>query len=114
MTIEVIKPEMKDLIEPTAELEQLARGFLFTEGPVWDYEKRCLYFSDIPADNMYRYSEATGAEVYRKPSNYSNGFSILRNRTGDQGLHPLNYKSGFFYFLPVFPSGSTGFIMFIL
>ena len=76
MTIEVIKPEMKDLIEPTAELEQLARGFLFAEGPFWDYEKRCLYFSDIPADTMYRYSEATGAEVYRKPSNYSNGLTI--------------------------------------
>ena len=55
MNVEVFKPEMKNLIEPAAELERLAQGFIFTEGPVWDYANRCLYFSDIPANTMYRY-----------------------------------------------------------
>jgi gluconolactonase len=76
MTVEVSESEMKDLIDPTAELERVAQGFIFTEGPVWDQAKLCLYFSDIPANTMYRYSGAKGAEVYRKPSNFSNGLTI--------------------------------------
>jgi gluconolactonase len=74
--IEVFEPELKALLDPAAELTRLATGFQFTEGPIWDRSKNCLYFSDIPANTMYRYSKATEVEVQRKPSNNSNGMTI--------------------------------------
>ena len=76
MSIEVFEQEMKRLVDPAAQIEKLAGGFQFTEGPVWDRARRCLYFSDIPADTMYRYSDAKGVEVHRKPSHFSNGLTI--------------------------------------
>ena len=76
MTIEVLDAGMKALVDPAAQIEKLAGGFRFTEGPVWDRARRCLYFSDIPADSIYRYSDAAGAEVYRKPSRNSNGLTL--------------------------------------
>jgi gluconolactonase len=76
MTIEAFEKEFTALIDPAARAERLATGFRFTEGPVWDRAKRCLYFSDIPADTIYRYTDAGGAVVYRKPSHHSNGLTI--------------------------------------
>lgn len=76
MTIEVFEPEMKSLVNSAAPIECVANGFQFTEGPVWDPAKGCLYFSDIPVNMSYRYSGAAGVEVFRKPSHYSNGMTI--------------------------------------
>jgi gluconolactonase len=46
------------------------------EGPVWDEGGHCLYFSDIPENTIYRYTDAGGAEVYRRPSYFSNGLTL--------------------------------------
>lgn len=54
-------------------LEQLATGFGFTEGPIWHAGERHLTFSDIPADTMYRWSEADGLAVFRQPGGKANG-----------------------------------------
>src|SRR6476661_8942976 len=59
-----------------AELERLASGFVCTEGPVWHPQRRCLLFSDIPADIRYRWSEAAGLEVDRRPTNKGNGLAL--------------------------------------
>jgi len=54
-----------------ARLRRLADGFRFTEGPVW--MGGFLLFSDIPADRIYRWSEADGIGVFREPSRNANG-----------------------------------------
>lgn len=63
-------------IDPQAQVEQVASGFQFTEGPVW-HPDGYLLFSDIPASIIYRWrpgeSEAT---VYRSPSGHSNGLTL--------------------------------------
>ena len=55
------------IVAPGTEVQQVAAGFQFTEGPVWhpdDY----LLFSDIPADTIYRWTPgASQATVYRRP-----------------------------------------------
>lgn len=79
MIIEKFDAALDDLISPSVELEQLATGFRFTEGPIWDRGKQCLYFSDIPANTMYRYSQQSGVQVYRQPSNFSNGLTLDRD-----------------------------------
>lgn len=76
MVLEVYEAEAKTLIDPSAALEQIGDGFQFTEGPVWHVGEQCLFFSDIPANTMYRYSMANGSEVYRQPSHFSNGLTL--------------------------------------
>ena len=74
--LEVLDAAVRQLIDPTAALERLADGFQFTEGPVWHPQESCLYFSDIPANTIYRYTDQTGAQVYRQPSHFSNGLTV--------------------------------------
>jgi gluconolactonase len=57
------------------ELEAVAGGFLFTEGPLWDRRGQRLLFSDIPGNRIVQWSRAKGASDFRKPSNMSNGLA---------------------------------------
>jgi gluconolactonase len=56
-------------------LETVCGGFIFTEGPLWDPRDGSLYFSDIPANKLYRWTQAGGAQVFRNPSGKSNGLT---------------------------------------
>ena len=76
MGIEVIRDEMADLIDPAAEPELVADGFQFTEGPVWDPAQVCLFFSDIPANTIFKWSPEGGVVAYRQPSCHSNGLTL--------------------------------------
>lgn len=62
-----------ELVAPHAELEQLATGFGFTEGPAWCDAGRFLVFSDIPGDVLLRWDDQTGMSEYRRPSHMANG-----------------------------------------
>ncbi len=69
-------PELYQLLEEDVEVERLAGGFEFTEGPLWNAEEGYLLFSDMPGDVMRRWWEESGAvEEVRKPSNMSNGLT---------------------------------------
>lgn len=61
------------LLPSAPQLEVLGEGFEFTEGPVWDFRTGELTFSDIPGNAMYRYRPGQGVEVFRDPSDHSNG-----------------------------------------
>ena len=76
MTLEVYDPAATHLIDAAATLEQLVTGFQFTEGPVWQQRKQCLFFSDIPANTLYRYTTGQGVTVERQPSHFSNGLAL--------------------------------------
>ncbi|MEZ4682346.1 MAG: SMP-30/gluconolactonase/LRE family protein [Caldilineaceae bacterium] len=76
MVLEIYETAVKELVEPTATLEQIGSGFQFIEGPVWHVAEECLFFSDIPANTMYRYSVTNGIAVYRQPSHFSNGLTL--------------------------------------
>lgn len=61
-------PAMDDLVPVGAVVEKVADGFTFTEGPVWvPGEPERLYFSDIPENTVYRWSEGEGAVVFLQP-----------------------------------------------
>lgn len=66
-------PAMAGAVAADATLEQVATGFLFTEGPIWNPRDGHLIFSDMPGDIMRRWSAAGGVEVFRQPSNKGNG-----------------------------------------
>ncbi|WP_299916802.1 SMP-30/gluconolactonase/LRE family protein [uncultured Roseobacter sp.] len=63
-----------------SELELIAEGFTWTEGPVWFGDHDCLLFSDIPSQRILRWSEAEGLSIYRTASGFNNGNT--RDREG--------------------------------
>jgi len=74
-TVEVKSPEMLNLIDANAVVEQICTGFWFTEGPIWNAKAQCLYFSDMPGDVRRRWSAADGVKEIRRPSNKCNGMT---------------------------------------
>ena len=63
-----------------AELELLADGFRWVEGPVWFGDHNCLLFSDIPNNRTLRWSEQHGVSSFQQPSEFANGQT--RDREG--------------------------------
>jgi gluconolactonase len=59
-------------IGPKGEVTKVQGGFMFTEGPAADKEGN-VYFSDIPANRVYRLEADGKASVFREPSNRTNG-----------------------------------------
>jgi gluconolactonase len=74
----VFERQAEALIDPEAEPERVASGFQFLEGPVWHFGRRSLTFVDLAGNAMYRWTEAGGVEVLRKPSNFANGLAYDR------------------------------------
>ena len=60
------------IVPEGAEVERVATGFTFTEGPAWD-GKGHLYFSDIPENVIKRVDESGNVGVFVEPSEKSNG-----------------------------------------
>ncbi len=73
--VEAIKQEeVKGFLPENAKIEKVASGFQFTEGPVWiGKDGGYLVFSDIPANELKKWSESEGIKPYRFPSKNANG-----------------------------------------
>ena len=76
--VESLSPEFKQLVPVDAQVEVIAEGFQFTEGPLWDSRMNRLLFSDIPADTIYAWSPQKGVEVFRHPAGFPNGLTFTR------------------------------------
>jgi gluconolactonase len=74
--VEVIDESFKAVVAPDAEVRQLAKDLKFTEGPTWYAAEKCVLFSDIPADTIYKWTEADGLKVWRQPSHNANGNTV--------------------------------------
>lgn len=75
MSVELRDPRFADIVGADVALELLADGFLFTEGPLWDPRRRRLLFTDIPGNRIFQWSAASGASVFRAPSDMANGLT---------------------------------------
>jgi gluconolactonase len=77
---EVFDKRFKSLIIGIAQLDKLADGCIWAEGPVWFADGGYLLWSDIPNNRMLRWTPETGVSVFRAESNNSNGNT--RDRQG--------------------------------
>jgi gluconolactonase len=68
--------EFARCIPAGAKVEKLAGGFAFVEGPVWVKSGAYLVFSDIPKDELMKWSPAEGVARYRQPSGNANGNTL--------------------------------------
>ncbi len=89
---EIVKVDsaLDQLVMPGTQLEKLAGGFLFTEGPVWVSATAntpgYLLFSDPNNNTIYRWSQEGQVSVFRTKSGYS-GFDVGNyHQPGSNGL----------------------------
>jgi gluconolactonase len=73
VNIEIRDSRVKTILSENVELETVASGFEFTEGPIWHPYEKHLTFSDIVGSAMYRWDRTNGILVFRKPSSMANG-----------------------------------------
>ena len=83
-------PALDALIAPDAEIEVLAGGFEWAEGPVWIPEKGNDYggyvlFSDIPNNAVMKWQEGLGISTFMKPAGYT-GVADYGREPGSNGL----------------------------
>ncbi len=70
-SIESYSKKLSKLIHKDAKVEIIADGFQFTEGPLWIDQEQMLLVSDIPANIIYKWTEAKGKEIYVNPGGYT-------------------------------------------
>ena len=73
MNVEIRDERFRHVVGYDAPVEELAGGFDFTEGAVWNHVAGSLIFSDMPGNVMRKWTASGGIEVFRKPSNMANG-----------------------------------------
>jgi gluconolactonase len=78
-------PLLDALVPFDAQLEVLAEGFEWTEGPVWVADGGYLLFSDIPPNSIYRWQQGAGHELWLTPSGYTGSAP----RGGEPGSNAL-------------------------
>jgi gluconolactonase len=77
MNIEIKKLSSRvDRLIPCLNLRRLCTGYLFSEGPVWDIQENCLYFTDFQKLHVWKWSEKNGTSLYRENSNRAIGLSM--------------------------------------
>jgi gluconolactonase len=75
MGVNVKSDALLELVDEGASVKQVATGFTFTEGPIWNHAERFLLFSDMPGNVRRKWSEAEGVVEVMRPSNKSNGMT---------------------------------------
>jgi gluconolactonase len=83
--IERFDPALDKLVAPDAQMEKLAEGFDWSEGPVWLRRERAVVFSDVPQNTVYRWKEGEGLGVHLRPS----GYTAAEGRGGESGSNGL-------------------------
>ncbi len=109
VTLDVFDDGLRDIVDPGAKLIKRAEGFTWSEGPAWDPVRARLYFSDVPQNKAWMWSEAGGkalfldpsgaaeAEGFREPGSngllYANDGSLLVCNHGLRRVERLNIET---------------------
>lgn len=66
--LEIHNDRILKILNKDINAEVLASGFTWSEGPAWHNEQEKLYFSDVPENKMYSWSENDGLKIEHDPS----------------------------------------------
>ncbi len=73
LNVEIREPSFRDVVEIEHDLEQLATGFDFTEGPIWHPAYQSVLFSDIMGNSLFSWSADAGIVKRNRHSYMANG-----------------------------------------
>jgi gluconolactonase len=68
LKVDRVSPAIDRIVPPGATLERIATGFTWTEGTVW--AQGSLFFADIPANRIHRWTPGQGVTTFLEPSGY--------------------------------------------
>lgn len=85
-SIERLDPALDAIVDTNAKAEIIAEGFEWSEGPLWVESEHMLLFSDVPTNTVYKWTEENGAEVYLRPSGYTDAAPSNSKEPGSNGL----------------------------
>ncbi len=81
-----LDPRLDKLVPKDAQMEQLAAGFDWSEGPVWIKDGGYLLFSDIPPNKVMKWKEGEGVSLFMQPAGYT-GVVDYSPEPGSNGLN---------------------------
>ena len=83
--IEIYNSNALQSIDSNATIEVIAKGFKWSEGPLWIADKNLLLFSDVPENKIYQWHQDDSTSIYLKNSGYT-GREPREGETGSNGL----------------------------
>lgn len=81
-----LDPALDAVVDANAPIEIIASGYKWAEGPAWDVAEKCLYFSDVPSNIVYRWKEGEGAKEFLNPSGLAGSIPAGIREAGANGL----------------------------
>ena len=84
-SVERLDSSLNALIPEGAEIEVLASGFEWAEGPIWLEGQQALIFTDVPTNTVWKWTETDSLSLYLKPSGYL-GDRTDKREPGANGL----------------------------
>ncbi|MEY4530415.1 MAG: hypothetical protein RLZZ156_1136 [Deinococcota bacterium] len=78
-SFEIFDDRFFTLILPDSQLEQLATGTIWGEGPAYFASDDSLIWSDIPNNRLMRWSAKDGCSEFLKPAHFQNGHTLDQN-----------------------------------
>lgn len=85
MNIDIYDSSVLSIIDTNVNIEILAKGLQWSEGPLWLDNLQSLIFSDVPANKIYKWNETEGLSLYLEPSGYTDENNSNSN-SGSNGL----------------------------
>nr|MDJ0643373.1 SMP-30/gluconolactonase/LRE family protein [Erythrobacter sp.] len=86
VVFEPFAPEFDRIVDSETPARLLSTGHQWSEGPAWDRKRQKLYFTDVPRNRAYAWSEAEGVEVFLEPSGVDPADAQDMREPGANGL----------------------------
>lgn len=84
LKVDRLDPSAEQIIPENAMLERVATGFTWTEGTVW--VKDSLFFADIPANRINKWTPGMGVSTFLHPSGYKGSDPYGGPESGSNGM----------------------------
>ncbi len=84
-SIERLSSDMDKFISKDSKIEIIAKGFSWSEGPVWSKKLNAVLFSDVPNNVIYKWDEKNGLDIFLDKIGYS-GIVPNSKKSGTNGL----------------------------
>ena len=92
VSFEAFDPEFDTVVDRLAPTRLLSTGHRWSEGPAWDRIRQKLYFTDVPGNRAFAWSQGAGVEIFLDPSGIDPDLAGGMRESGANGL--LLGKSG--------------------
>jgi gluconolactonase len=85
-TLESRDARFDALVPADTKIEKIADDLEWSEGPLWDAERKTLLFSDIPRNVVMQWNDDKGVSRYLEKSGYSGAAPFTGREPGSNGL----------------------------